>query len=274
MFGKVGPLEQDGVEFFWGSGDTLGNTFAGLVIEKLVPESRNFARNRARMDGGLGARLETSENFWNPIRVILQNGHQGKLGLDLCAFYVRSKGPQFPPSRTVFPGRWGPSGTYNLNIKQARAVLHWAVWLQSYKTWQWERDGELQPQGDSKSPRPAPLNHVLIGGAGSGKTTTLLVIDALLEFFLGPDAMSKSAPTNTASRLLRGGDTTHARYKLPRGGCLNSKGGILSQQVFRSLQKKRTTYVTQAIDEVGMLQPALLHQINMRTRQITGNTYE
>ena len=161
-----------------------------------------------------------------------------------------------------------------LNIKQARAVLHWAVWLQSYKTWQWERDGELQPQGDSKSPRPAPLNHVLIGGAGSGKTTTLLVIDALLEFFLGPDAMSKSAPTNTASRLLRGGDTTHARYKLPRGGCLNSKGGTLSQQVFRSLQKKWTTYVTQAIDEVGMLQPALLHQINMRTRQITGNTYE
>ena len=73
----------------------MGNTFAGLVIEKLVPESRNFARNRARMDGGLGARLETSENFWNPIRVILQNGHQGKLGLDLCAFCVRSKGPQF-----------------------------------------------------------------------------------------------------------------------------------------------------------------------------------
>ena len=53
-----------------------------------------------------------------------------------------------------------------------------------------------------------------------------------------------------------------------------SKGGVLSTPVFRSLQKKWTTYVTQAIDEVGMLQPALLHQINMRTRQITGNTYE
>ena len=134
-----------------------------------------------------------------------------------------------------------------LNIKQARAVLHWAVWLQSYKTWQWEADGQLQPQGNRKSPRPAPLNHVLIGGAGSGKTTTLLVIDALLEFFLHADAMSKSAPTNTASRLLRGGDTTHARYKLPRGGSMLSKGGVLSTPVFRSLQKKWTTYVTQAM---------------------------
>ena len=158
-----------------------------------------------------------------------------------------------------------------LNIKQGRAVLHWAVW---FKTWQWEADGQLQPRGNRKSPRPPPLNHVLIGGAGSGKTTTLLVIDALLEFFLHADAMSKSAPTNTVSRLLRGGDTTHARYKLPRGGCLQSKGGVLSQPVFKSLQKKWSAYVTQAIDEVGMLQPALLHQINMRTRQITGNMYE
>ena len=141
-----------------------------------------------------------------------------------------------------------------MNTKQARAVLHWTVWLQEYMTSQWETENILKPLGDQNTPKPEPLRHVLIGGTGSGKTTTLLVIEALLELFLHADVLSKSAPTNTASRLLQG-DTTHARYKLPRGGTMLSKGGVLSTLVFRAVQKKWSTYAIQAVDEVGMLQP-------------------
>ena len=71
-------------------------------------------------------------------------------------------------------------------------MLHWTAWLQEYMTSQWEAHGHLQLLGEHKSPRPPPLRHVLIGGAGSGKTTTLLVIEALLEFFLHADAMTNA----------------------------------------------------------------------------------
>eukprot|EP00973_Karenia_brevis_P059413 8271018-Karenia_brevis.AAC.1 len=67
---------------------------------------------------------------------------------------------------------------------------------------------------------------IFIGGAGTGKTTTILVIEALVDFFHEKGSVRKSAPTNTASRLI-GGDTLHASYKLPPG-TLHGKRGKLS----------------------------------------------
>ena len=117
----------------------------------------------------------------------------------------------------------------------------------------WVREGTLAEEPNKPADQPEPLRHVLVGGAGTGKTTTLLVIEALLDFFLGPDSMRKSAPTNTAARLI-GGDTVHALFKLPRGA-LHSKRGQLPRATLKALQKKWATTTVAAIDEISALSP-------------------
>ena len=99
----------------------------------------------------------------------------------------------------------------------------------------WIQEKKLAAETWISADAPEPLRHILVGGAGSGKTTTLLVIEALLDFFLGPASMRKSAPTNTAARLL-GGDTVHALFKLPRGTLL-SKRGTLSKAALKKMKK-------------------------------------
>ena len=98
-------------------------------------------------------------------------------------------------------------GTRYLNVKQGRARMHWASWLQQYKSKQWIDAGK-RPAASFPVDVPK-LMHALVGGAGSGKTTTLRVIEALLGYFVAPDSLRKSAPTNTAARLLGG------RVRLP-----------------------------------------------------------
>ena len=71
-------------------------------------------------------------------------------------------------------------GTSRINIKQGRALMHWAWWLQQEMSQEWMVKGML-----GKAPFDidrAPLCHVLTGGAGAGKTTTLRVIESLLDF--------------------------------------------------------------------------------------------
>ena len=129
--------------------------------------------------------------------------------------------------------------TSEMNIKQGRAMMQWAWWLQNYKSDQWIREGRL-----SEAPwklDSSPLHHVLIGGAGAGKTTTLRVIDALLDKFLGVGSLLKSAPTNTAARLL-GGDTVHAMYKLPRSTLLG-KRAKLRRPVLLELRKRWKSFM-------------------------------
>ena len=88
-------------------------------------------------------------------------------------------------------------GTSNLNIKQGGALMHWAWWLQQQMSHKWVLDGVLEPAPFKED--LAQLCHVLTGGAGSGKTTTLRVIESLLDFFLGEESVMMSAPTNTAA---------------------------------------------------------------------------
>ena len=58
-------------------------------------------------------------------------------------------------------------GTKRLNVKQARALFHWAWWLQGRMSKQWIDEGFLDSAPfDINS---EPLRHVLTGGAGAGK---------------------------------------------------------------------------------------------------------
>jgi hypothetical protein len=77
-------------------------------------------------------------------------------------------------------------GTHHVNVKQARALITYAVWLQHYKSDEWIRDGKLSEA--PWIPEYEQFIHILIGGAGTGKTTTLRCIDDLVDFSMGQGA--------------------------------------------------------------------------------------
>ncbi len=89
------------------------------------------------------------------------------------------------------------------------------------------------------------LRLVLIGAAGTGKSTVLRMVEALTDKFFGPMSMRKGAPSNAAARLI-GGDTVHALLTLPLFGGLNGAQGHLTDPVKRTLRRKwkgaRPTY--------------------------------
>ena len=61
----------------------------------------------------------------------------------------------------------------SINVKQARGLLHFARWLQSVKNLE---------SGIKASPSPE-MFLVLIGPAGTGKSTLLHLVEALIEIF-------------------------------------------------------------------------------------------
>ena len=109
---------------------------------------------------------------------------------------------------------------------------------------------------------------ILLGAAGTGKTTTIMVQEALLEFFNCTGAMKKSAPTNAAARLLKG-NTLHATYKLPQGS-LHGKRGKLSAPVLKIFRRAWSGKEAHVIDEISMVPPAHLYQSEVRARTATG----
>ena len=100
-----------------------------------------------------------------------------------------------------------------MNVKQARAFLWNAVWLQDYMSQVW-RDGGPLEDAEARVQKFPSFQLVIIGPGGTGKTAVLKITEALTEFFAGVDTVRKLAPSNAAARLL-GGDTLHALCKLP-----------------------------------------------------------
>ena len=115
-----------------------------------------------------------------------------------------------------------------INVKQARAFLWNAAWLQEYMCSKWREDETLLDDSEGE-PRLQHFALAIVGPGGTGKTAVLNIIEALTTFFLGPDVVRKLAPSNAAARLLQG-DTLHSLCKLPFGQtCLTSKRGRLSK---------------------------------------------
>eukprot|EP00435_Cladocopium_sp_Y103_P008727 s3817_g2.t1 len=157
-------------------------------------------------------------------------------------------------------------------ILQARALLLAALWLQRHVT-QKHIAQDLMPADTWVPKLPAPINDnvmVVVGGAGAGKTYLLLVVESLFQHFLGCGCLRKGAPTNTASRLL-GGNTLHALHRLPRGNLLDKRARLKAETLAR--HRKEWSEVTgHAADEVGMLSPKQLHQVNDRTQTARQST--
>ena len=104
--------------------------------------------------------------------------------------------------------------TGTVNVKQARAFLHIAAWLQAHMMVEWILRGELSSK-EAVDSDFLDFNLVLIGPGGTGKSTVLRAAEALIDYFNGAESVRKCAISNTAARLL-GGDTLHAMCKLPR----------------------------------------------------------
>ena len=101
-----------------------------------------------------------------------------------------------------------------INVKQAHAFLWSAAWLQEFMNKRWRADGAITT--DMRTDKWGVLDTfglAIMGPGGTGKTTVLRTVEALTEFFVGPDTVRKLAPSNAAARLL-GGDTLHALCKL------------------------------------------------------------
>ena len=170
--------------------------------------------------------------------------------IDAAAFLIRR-------------GVLNAKGQSHVNVKQAVALMHVAFVLQENLSAQWVAEDLLPLPSYPLNPRPLLL--AMLGGAGTGKTTTLCVIEALLNYFYGDDAMQKSAPTNTAARL-SGGDTCHAVYKVNSNVSLRSRKGKLSSRVLQRFRKRWKKTRAHAIDEISMLAQDLLHKIDYRSR--------
>ena len=76
------------------------------------------------------------------------------------------------------------------NVKQGRALFIWASWLQYQKSCDWAAEGKISRDGMLHTPTLLrQLEMILMGAAGSGKTTTVMVQEALLDFFCGDGSM-------------------------------------------------------------------------------------
>ena len=159
--------------------------------------------------------------------------------------------------------------TKTLNVKQGRALLYIACWLQGRMTAYWVDEGQL-PKAILAEPEMqlwSDFAMVLIGPGGTGKTTVLKAAEALIDYFVGDESVRKCALSNTASRLL-GGDTLHAMCKLPRED-LQQKQSRLTGQVLRKHRARWKSAAALFIDEISMVAPDQLHQANIRVQQAT-----
>ena len=155
-----------------------------------------------------------------------------------------------------------------INVKQARAFLWNAVWLQEHKSLQWRSEGHIQSDlpGDGQS-RLTDFGLALMGPGGIGKTAVLKVSEGLTTFFAGPETVRKMAPSNAAARIL-GGDTMHSLCKLPYGKVtLSSKRGRLSNAALGRHRKKWRGTLAAYIDELSMVSADQFLQCDVRMRQ-------
>jgi hypothetical protein len=159
--------------------------------------------------------------------------------------------------------------TGRINVKQARALLHIAAWLQILMSRKWIADGLLSADtlcGKKHLRRFGQMMLAIMGPAGTGKTSIIKVAEALIEYFVGDDVVVKCAPSNTAARLFKG-DTVHSWWKLLGDRCAGKRN--LKKPALDKLRRRWTGKVIQFIDEISMLAPQQLAHGDLRTKAAT-----
>ena len=85
------------------------------------------------------------------------------------------------------------------NVKQARAFLWNAVWLQEHMNEEWSADDIVPAPPGAQSDIVHSFALAIIGPGGTGKTAVLKATEALIAFFAGPEKVQKLAPSNAAA---------------------------------------------------------------------------
>eukprot|EP00959_Pyramimonas_sp_CCMP1952_P163316 3413948-Pyramimonas_sp.AAC.1 len=148
-----------------------------------------------------------------------------------------------------------------INVKQARALMWNAAWLQDVMNRAWGFDDPSGPTATGRLSLDDGFQLALMGPGGTGKTAVLRVVEAVACYFIGPDTAQKCAPSNSAARLLKG-DTLHALCKLPFGNnvTVSSKRGRLTRSVLETHRSRWESARACFIDEVSMVAAAQLFQ--------------
>lgn len=157
-------------------------------------------------------------------------------------------------------------------MKQARALLWTASWLQYYMYGVWAERGDLVEEPNAEEEVLfAEYQLALIGAGETGKTTVLRLIEALIDHSAGAESVRTCAISNTAARLL-GGDTMYALCKLPLQD-LRARRGRLSSRVLKERQLQWRSAAACFVDEVSMVAPEQLLQADVRIRQAKGEPW-
>ena len=153
-----------------------------------------------------------------------------------------------------------------VNVKQARAFLWHAAWLQEHMNRHWRAESPLHLDAGEKV-KFENFCVAIMGPSGTGKTAVLKLSEALTLFFVGSDTVRKLAPSNAAARLL-GGNTLHSLCKLPFGGVrLTRKRGRLTKDALRRHRKTWESTLAAYIDELSMISADQFLQTEVRLRQ-------
>ena len=153
-----------------------------------------------------------------------------------------------------------------VNVKQARAFLWHAAWLQEHMNRHWRAESPLHLDA-GETVKFENFCLAIMGPGGTGKTAVLKLSEALTLFFAGSDTVRKLAPSNAAARLL-GGNTLHSLCKLPFGGVrLTRKRGRLTKDALRRHRKTWESTLAAYIDELSMISADQFLQTEVRLRQ-------
>ena len=107
----------------------------------------------------------------------------------------------------------------------------------------------------------------MIGRAGCGKTYLMNCVNKYLcEKLEAPGIMRLAAPTGTAAFQV-GGETLHSLLQLPVPAPKKDPAPKLSRDQLKRLQDDLEKCEMLVIDEVSMLSPLRLYQIDQRLRQ-------
>ena len=187
----------------------------------------------------------------------------------------------YAPSETVIMERAYQliqSGIVNIpdvgaiNVKQARAFLWNAAWLQEFMNKKW-RDNHVLASHATKRPAIDPDSFALaiMGAGGTGKSAILRIIEAFTVYFAGVDTVRKAAPSNAAARQI-GGDTLHALCKFPFGDTsLQTKKGRLTSPALRQLKQKWEHAIQFFLDEISMVPADQFLHCHTRLQQAKTN---
>ena len=121
-----------------------------------------------------------------------------------------------------------------------------------------------------KNPHPEPFSTIVMGGAGSGKSTVMNVLKQWLHLVLRREGDNPDhpyvvvvAPTGTAAANVRG-QTLHSAFGFNFGNkhySLSDKKRDTARTMFKNLK-------VVIIDEISMIKSDLLYQLDLRLREI------